>query len=214
MTEFNLLVGGPPAMWPAELAQQTAVPWIAADRGALRLLELGITPQIAVGDFDSLSTTELKRVQTQVADIRYAVADKDETDTELALNIALTEGQATRVTIYGATGGRLDHLLDNLFMLLQPRFLPYCQRVRILDRQNSLRLFLPGVHTITQEARQQYLAFAPLTAVTGLTLYDTKYKLTNADYARPIMFASNQFTKKSATFGFRTGVVAVIQSHD
>ena len=90
MTEFNLLVGGPPAMWPAELAQQTAVPWITADRGALRLLELGITPQVAVGDFDSLSTTELKRVQTQVADIRYAVADKDETDTELALNLHIT----------------------------------------------------------------------------------------------------------------------------
>ncbi|MFC6168982.1 thiamine diphosphokinase [Loigolactobacillus jiayinensis] len=214
MTEFNLLVGGPSNMWPVDLAQQITVPWIAADRGALRLLDLGITPQVAVGDFDSLTTAELATVQAQVADLRYAVTDKDETDTELALALALTELQATRVTLYGATGGRLDHLLDNLFMLLQPRFLPYCQRVRIIDRQNNLRLFLPGVHTITQEAGQHYLAFAPLTAVTGLTLYDTKYKLTNADYEQPIMFASNQFTQKSATFSFRTGVVAVIQSHD
>ncbi|MFD0896242.1 thiamine diphosphokinase [Loigolactobacillus binensis] len=214
MTEFNLLVGGPPDMWPANLAQQKKIPWIAADRGALRLLKLGITPQIAIGDFDSLAPAELRQLQHRVSDMRYAVADKDETDTELALVLAFNELQATRVTIYGATGGRLDHLLDNLFMLLQPRFLPYCQRVRLLDRQNSLRLFLPGTHTITQEAGQHYVAFAPLTAVKGLTLYDTKYKLTNQDYAQAIMFASNQFTQKSATFSFRTGVVAVIQSHD
>ncbi|MFD1318995.1 thiamine diphosphokinase [Loigolactobacillus zhaoyuanensis] len=214
MTEFNLLAGGPPASWPADLPQKKAAHWLAADRGALRLLKLGITPQIAVGDFDSLAPAELTLLQNQVTDIRYAVADKDETDTELALAIALNELKATRVTLYGATGGRLDHLLDNLFMLLQPRFLADCQRVRLLDRQNSFRLFLPGVHTITQESGQHYLAFAPMTAVTGLTLYDTKYQLRDADFSQPIMFASNQFTKKSATFSFRTGVVAVVQSHD
>lgn len=214
MTEFNLLVGGPVSRWPLDLLAQTQVPWIAADRGTLRLLRIGITPQLAVGDFDSLSKVELAELQGRVKDIRYAVADKDETDTEMALDLALTEFKATRVTIFGATGGRLDHFLDNLYMLLQPRFLPYCERVRLVDRQNSLRLFLPGTHTIVKEPDKPYLAFGPLTAVTGLTLYDTKYHLTQRNDARPMMYASNEFIKKSATFSFKSGVVAVIQSKD
>ncbi|WP_125981670.1 thiamine diphosphokinase [Loigolactobacillus iwatensis] len=217
MTRINLLVGGPTDLWPQELTENPlAIPgkWLSADRGTLRLLRLGIIPEIAVGDYDSLSPREFDQVQAQVADIRTAVTDKDDTDTELALVLALQEFHAQQVVIYGATGGRLDHFLDNLFMLLEARFLPFIERIKLVDKQNDFRFFSPGVHSIVSDPDKHYLGFGPLTAVEGLTLYDTKYRLRDADVAQPIMYASNQFTKRSATFSFRSGVVCVIQSSD
>lgn len=217
MTRINILVGGPTQFWPTVLKKQPeTIPgqWLAADRGALRLLHLGLKPLTAIGDFDSLTAAEQQAVAKKVPEMQWAVADKDETDTELALELALKVYHATQVVIYGATGGRLDHLLDNIFMLLRADFRPFIPRIQLVDQQNHLQLYLPGTHTIVQLPGMHYVGFAPLTAVEKLTLYDTKYHLRLQDYTRPVMFASNQFTKKSATFSFKSGVVGVIQSCD
>lgn len=57
---------------------------------------MGVTPLVAIGDFDSLSADELKRVKTAIGDIRQAIPEKDETDTELAVTVALKEYQYDR----------------------------------------------------------------------------------------------------------------------
>jgi thiamine pyrophosphokinase len=217
MTRINILVGGPTQFWPTVLKEHPdTIPgqWLAADRGALRLLKLGLKPLAAIGDFDSLTAAEQQAVAEKIPEMQWAVADKDETDTELALHLALNQYHATQVVIYGATGGRLDHLLDNIFMLLRADFRPFVPRIQIVDQQNLLQLYLPGKHTIVQVPGMHYVGFAPVTAVEKLTLYDTKYHLWLQDFDVPIMYASNQFTKKSATFSFNSGVVAVIQSCD
>ncbi|KRN29644.1 thiamine diphosphokinase [Lactobacillus selangorensis] len=217
MQRINLLVGGPEVLWPAQLkTAPTAIPggWLGIDRGSLRLLKMGIVPQIAIGDFDSLHHTELHQLEKKVPDIRYSIPEKDDTDTELGLKTALFDLQADQVAIYGATGGRLDHFLVNLFMVLEPRFKPYCERVMLLDRQNSIRFYRPGAHVIQKEPDKRYLAFVPLTAVTGLTLPDEKYRLEQADSVDPISWASNEFIGTTGHFSFTSGVVAVIQSSD
>ena len=107
MTTFNLMVGGPAAALPANW-QQLDGQWVGVDRGTLRLLAAALTPAFAVGDFDSLTPDELAQVKTQVKTLHQAPAEKDETDTEMAVRFAFEAG-ADQVRLVGATGGRLDH---------------------------------------------------------------------------------------------------------
>ncbi|HCA34460.1 MAG TPA: thiamine diphosphokinase, partial [Lachnospiraceae bacterium] len=47
-------------------------------------------------------------------------ARKDYTDSELALSVALDQaGPGDKVVILGGLGGRLDHTLSNIFLLLR-----------------------------------------------------------------------------------------------
>lgn len=61
--------------------------FVGVDRACLRLLELGLPIDLAVGDFDSVSRSELKMIQSAAKDCMIAPAEKDDTDTELAKNI-------------------------------------------------------------------------------------------------------------------------------
>lgn len=152
MSHLNLLVGGPTSEWPEQLtAGKVSGDWIGVDRGTLRLLNMGVTPLVAIGDFDSLSADELKRVKTAIGDIRQAIPEKDETDTELAVTVALKEYQYDRLDIYGATGGRLDHFLANLWLVLKPRYRDFAPQIRFIDRTNTITFFLPGDYIIDKE---------------------------------------------------------------
>ena len=81
---------------------------IAADGGWLACRKTGITPDLLLGDFDSLST------RPDFPNILRVPVEKDDTDTMLALREGLRRGCDT-FYLYGATGGaRLDHTLANL----------------------------------------------------------------------------------------------------
>ncbi|ABJ64093.1 thiamine diphosphokinase [Levilactobacillus brevis] len=211
---FNLLVGGPKVNWPEDFATETDGSWIGVDRGTLRLIDLNIQPVAAIGDFDSLAAPELQRVRRNVKDIRQAQVEKDFTDTQMAVSVAFNDYGAERVDIYGATGGRLDHFLANLFLVLEPRFKRYAGQIRLIDRQNTVSFYLPGRHTIQKEADKKYLAFVPLTPIDHLSLLDEKYQLHNEPIPYPISFASNEFVGETGTFQFDTGLLGVIQSRD
>lgn len=213
--KINLLVGGPTELWPAELKQnQVMGDWIGIDRGNLHLITAGIDPLVAIGDFDSMSAAELKLVKQHVLDIRQSIPEKDDTDTQLGLEVALNEYQADQIDIYGATGGRIDHFLSNLWLVLEPRFKPFSPKIRLIDRQNTISFYLPGEYDLVKETDKKYLAFVTLTPVTDLQLPDEKYTLKNFNADRPISFASNEFLGTTGHFSFTSGMVAVIQSKD
>ena len=73
------LLGGPKENWPADLKERLAAAkaagqfLVGVDRGALFMLEMGLAPDLAVGDFDSLKPHELSWVEGVVPDIRYSV---------------------------------------------------------------------------------------------------------------------------------------------
>ncbi len=92
---------------------------IAADGGYEKLKNWGISPHLAVGDFDSLGY-----VPEDVEVVRHPVR-KDEPDMLLAVREGLSRG-CRRFNIYGGLGGRLDHTLGNLQILawLAARTLP------------------------------------------------------------------------------------------
>ena len=100
--------------------------------------------------------------------------------------------QPDEIEIYGATGGRIDQLLSNIWIFTQPRFSAIVEKITIIDRINRISFFLPGEHTIEKEPTMKYLGFMPLTPVSGLTLNDEKYRLTNWS-GNPFSFSSNEF---------------------
>jgi thiamine pyrophosphokinase len=106
------------AAWPRWDAGVVDV--VAADGGLARAQALGLRPDLLVGDLDSLAPALIAAAEAAGIPIRRARADKNESDTELALLEAVARG-ATQITVLGAFGGpRLDHALANLWLLAHP----------------------------------------------------------------------------------------------
>ncbi|MCL1905386.1 MAG: thiamine diphosphokinase [Clostridiales bacterium] len=85
---------------------------VAADKGAEHLLQLGIMPHLLVGDGDSLSPAAREACLKAGTKFLSLPRRKDLTDGEAALSAALNVGN--RLAVFGAFGGRVDHLLGNL----------------------------------------------------------------------------------------------------
>lgn len=213
MQRMRLLAGGPISEWPEVLTTgRLTGPWAGADRGALRLLELGYEPVMAVGDFDSLTEEEAARVLPQIPHVFRSNPEKDYTDTERLVREVEDMYHPNEIEIYGATGGRIDQLLSNLFVFATPELRQVAHKVRLMDRQNDIRFYLPGEHAIAQVPEMKYVCFMPLTPVSDLKLLDEKYPLEWS--GDPYAWSSNEFTDPVNHFSFTKGVVAVIQSRD
>ena len=111
--------GDPPTA--DEIARLPADPVIvAADSGLDHAVAAGLTVAVAVGDMDSVSPETLAAAEHYGTRIERHPTEKDQTDLELALELACR--LADRVIVIGAGGGRLDHLIGNLVVLASPRW--------------------------------------------------------------------------------------------
>lgn len=219
MKHIGVMLGGPTDLWPSTLHSDNDAPitdWLGVDRGSLRLLEKGIVPVTAIGDYDSLTPAERRQVEHTVHDVRYAQPEKDDTDSELALQIAFEDLRADEVTIFGATGGRLDHLLVNLWLLAEPRFKEYADHVAIVDRQNLIRFYLPQAHLLFPETGYKYIGFVNLTPIREFEIHNAKYPLASFTSDYPVSWASNEFLddRQPIQIAFTKGIVAAIYSKD
>ena len=106
--------GVSPELLRTEMAEADVT--ICADGGARLLAANGRTPGLLVGDMDSIDPGLLNELKAAGVEIVRADAAKDETDGQLALDIAIARG-ATQVVMLGALGGRIDHTLGNLLLL-------------------------------------------------------------------------------------------------
>ncbi|WP_051544822.1 thiamine diphosphokinase [Butyrivibrio sp. MC2021] len=98
---------------------------IACDAGFIYAEQLGILPDLIVGDFDSMSEAgalamrSLREISESDPDrIVKLNVKKDDTDTLMAVKIALSKGYR-KFMLYGSLGGqRMDHSIANLQTLL------------------------------------------------------------------------------------------------
>lgn len=216
------LLGGPKEEWPQDIksefekakARHDLI--VGVDRGSLLLEEMGIIPDLAVGDFDSLKKDELNKIEKSVPDIRYSNPVKDWTDTELMLKAVFEDYHVLDLKIYGATGGRIDHFLVNLLMLLNPEIRHFSEKVTLIDQQNIIKFYLSGRHLIKKEAAYPYFGVAALSSIQNLNILKAKYLLKNFSSSYPRVFASNEFKENNDSFelNFTSGFVSVIFSKD
>jgi thiamine pyrophosphokinase len=95
---------------------------IAADSGAAWLSQIGMRPDLLIGDMDSIDPALLDRLGSQGTAIERHPTDKDQSDAELAVERAVA-AEASEVLVLGALGGeRVDHELANLLLLADRRW--------------------------------------------------------------------------------------------
>ena len=187
--------------------------FIGVDRGSLFLIEQGICPDLAVGDFDSVSEKELALICSQSKEVLQAQPEKDDTDLELAVKAVFARYPQAQVTIFGAFGGRLDHTLANIFLPSNPEITPYMQQIRLCNAQNELRYCPQGRHEIKPVAGMNYLAFMPADD-NRLTIEGAKYPLNESNYFFKKVYASNEFIDEPVFLECQSGYVIVIYSKD
>lgn len=214
--KINIVAGGPEGLLPdlSEYSGENII-WVGVDRGVFILLERKIKPSIAFGDFDSVTKAELEIIEQHVEQMKRFKPEKDETDMELALNWAL-EQEPTEIKIFGATGGRLDHLFANVQLLFKPLSEGKKADILLMDRQNSLFLRAPGTYQIEKCPKKKYISFIPQTlSVKGITLDGFKYPLNNRHISiGSTLCISNELINDYGTFSFSEGILLVIRSDD
>ena len=187
--------------------------FIGVDRGSLLLIEQGICPDLAVGDFDSVSEKELALICSQSKEVLQAQPEKDDTDLELAVKAVFARYPQAQVTIFGAFGGRLDHTLANIFLPSNPEITPYMQQIRLCNAQNELRYCPQGRHEIKPVAGMNYLAFMPVDD-SRLTIEGAKYPLNESNFFFKKVYASNEFIDEPVFLECQSGYVIVVYSKD
>ena len=90
---------------------------LCADGAARYLRLLNIIPNFIIGDMDSIDDGTVRYFDEKGSTILTYPSDKDETDTQLALEYAL-KLQPDEIFIFGALGGRTDHALANIALLI------------------------------------------------------------------------------------------------
>ncbi|MBQ5951414.1 MAG: thiamine diphosphokinase [Lachnospiraceae bacterium] len=175
----------------------------------------GITPTDLVGDFDTASRAAAEHLaQACRARLHLVSPIKDDTDSELAVRLAVSEG-AGSITVTGALGGRADHALANI-LLLQ---IPFAAGIpaEILEEKNRITL-LEGERSFRREDHEgEYLSFFPLHgSACGVTLRGFKYPLEEADLSpeRPTLCVSNEITAPEAYCRVRDGVLICMETRD
>ncbi|QKS71478.1 thiamine diphosphokinase [Paenalkalicoccus suaedae] len=213
---YLLVAGGPKVDLPSlqELCDElkpTGI--IGVDRGAYYLLEACITPNLAIGDFDSIGETYLKQLKAESVELTTFPAEKDQTDMELALDIVKERFNAKKLIIVGATGGRLDHFLMNV-QLLEVAATRGIE-VEILNTSNRMSYLDSGVKHV-KHSIYTYLSLLAITEkVSGITLTGVKYELTNAQLKRgSSLCVSNEIVDDEAIVKIESGKVIVIESKD
>ena len=184
---------------------------IAADAGYLTAQKMGVKPDVLLGDFDTLG---VENIPDDIECLRVP-AEKDDTDTQLAIKTAIERG-AGEIVIIGGLSGRLDHTLSTL-AILEDLWERKNDRIYVIltDGKNRVR-FLRNSGTILP--RSQYRYFSLIAAddiVKGVTLDGCKYPLKNGRISRRYQWAvSNEITGNCALIEIRRGGVWVIESMD
>lgn len=187
--------------------------FVGVDRGSLFLLKNQLPLDLAVGDFDSVSKEELQIIQEKFSKVIKASPEKNDTDTELALkNIFSTYPQA-QVTIFGAFGGRIDHMLSNLFLPSDPELAPFMRQLTLRDEQNVVQFYPAGSNLILPEKEMTYVSFVA-DGDADLTIKGGKYELDSSNFFKKKIYSSNEFLDQPITVTLKSGYLIVIQSKD
>lgn len=179
---------------------------IAADSGYENAKALGVVPSVAVGDFDSSDEPTDKGVE-----IIRLKREKDATDTQVALELALQRG-ADEIVIIGGLDGRLDHTAANLAML-EYLYKRNIRRAYIEDGYNRARFIKNDSALLLRDKYKYFSVVAVDEKLVGVEIKGAKYPLKNAKIFRHNQFAvSNEIDGNCAFIAIKRGSAYIIES--
>jgi thiamine pyrophosphokinase len=184
---------------------------IAVDGGLRHLFALKQMPDLLIGDLDSVDPNELTTCQAaNVEIIRFPVV-KDETDLELALDIAIKRG-AKQIIIAYAQGSRVDHSLSNLSVLARPDLEDV--DIRLDDGKTEIVLIKgPGKRSLITKPKDLVSLLPWGVAAEAVTTQNLHYPLRNeALLPWQSRGVSNIATAKKVTISLTEGSLLVIHT--
>lgn len=199
-----------PAFFQSKTAETGAGLIICCDGGARHLQNMGVKPDVLIGDMDSIDPALLSAYSAEGTKIVKYPRGKDFTDTELALDYAL-ELKPQKIFICCGLGGRIDHTLSNIFLLgkgqkkgIETSLLDEYSEVFVLNKEKTF---------LKEEGKTvSLLALTP--EVTGITLtgflYPLKEGTLNTGESRGI---SNVITAERAVIHLLDGKLLVVKYH-
>jgi thiamine pyrophosphokinase len=183
---------------------------LCADGGALNAVKFGFTPQLIIGDLDSLTDPQISEFTSKGSTFLRHPPEKDETDLELALYWC-AEHDAKTIHIIGGLGGRFDQTLANIYLLSLPRLDDI--HVEIIEAEQSIRLLKSGKHQIHGHAGDTISLLPIGDTVQGITTTALKYPLNNESLTLgPARGVSNVMDSDTATISIRKGLLIMVHT--
>lgn len=187
---------------------------IAADSGINFLHRNGIVPDVIAGDFDSVDDEGLNEFSgmSEVEILRLNPI-KDDTDTEFVIREAIRRG-ALEITVLGATGTRLDHVLANVYLL--GIGLENGVSIVLVDEHNRIRMIEGSLEIAKDEQFGEFVSILPVKGeAKGVTLEGMKYPLKDAEvFCFSSLGISNEIIEEKAKISVKQGTLLVIESRD
>ena len=145
--------------------------FIYCDCGLRHQKALGAEPDLIVGDFDSHEKPETDR-ETIVLPVK-----KDDTDTVFAAKEAMRRG-FDEFLLVGVSGGRLDHTLVNVYLLVMLR--ERGKRALLVDDNSEMELV--GAEPVEIPERFPFYSLVNITGTArGITETGCKFPLDNGE---------------------------------
>lgn len=208
MTKIALFAGGDLTYFEYDFDY-----FVGIDRGSLFLLKNGLSLDMAVGDFDSITEDEMLYIKHYCSNIVSASAEKNDTDTELALKTIFKEFPEAQVTVFGAFGGRIDHMMSNIFLPSDTDLEPFMSQIRLKDEQNIVTYLPSGKNQVSRIEGMSYVSFMPESEST-LQISGAKYELNKSNYFKKKMYSSNEFMTSPIEVELKDGYLIIIYSKD
>ena len=180
---------------------------ICADGGIKHAEALGLTPDVWLGDGDSLCGEEIKVGERYTFPVR-----KDNTDMDLAIELALEKGSCD-ITVIGGIGGRRDHEFSH-FCLLK-KLLENGASGRFIDEKNEISMADKSFTVYPDD--KKYISFFPFGGdVTNFSVKGLRYEAEGIHLScSKVQASSNCFDgENEGHITFDSGYVLVIRSND
>lgn len=176
---------------------------IGLDEGALTIINCGYNLDATFGDFDNLENDYIIRSKSK-AFFKYP-CEKNETDLELVL---MNLNKVDECLIYDCLGGRLDHELVNILLMMKYPEL----NIKFINEYNCISYYYKkGIYTLPEDD-YKYVGIITLSKAV-ITINKAKYKLNHASINKLDTYTtSNSFLDGVFQFMLEDGEVIVIRS--
>ena len=176
---------------------------VCCDSGLCHLRELGVTPDLVIGDFDSHKKPD--------ADCEIIVLphEKDDTDTLYAAKEGIRRGYDAYLLV-GVTGARIDHTLANLAALV----LLYRAKKQAMVLDDYTETEIVGAEPVAIEPRYPYFSLLNITGkAKGVTVTGAKFLLTDAEIGTddPYGVSNESLPGETAYVSVREGELLLVK---
>ena len=175
---------------------------IAADGGYKHLLSANITPDILIGDFDSLADVPDTENVIKLNPV------KDITDMNAAVELGIERGY-TDFMIYGATGGRIDHTVANIQLVAH--LSKTGMRAFLRNGKTVITAVTDGETAFDSSFKGYISVFAHTDICENVNISGLKYNLENAVLKNDFSLGvSNEFIGKHSRISVEKGTLIIV----